>query len=61
MNYNATDNRIVLNGYFIEQDQQGNIHIYIKDTMEYIDCIDNIGVMPYDIFISKCKELISKY
>lgn len=59
MEYNATDNRIVINDYLIEQDQQGNIHVYKTGTMEYIDCIDYVGVMSYDVFKDKAKEIVS--
>lgn len=56
MVYNVNDNRIVMGGYFMEQDETGNIHIYKKGSMEYIECIDNIGGMPFDEFKCCCNQ-----
>lgn len=54
--YNVNENRKVIKGYLIEQDSQGNIHIFKTGSMEYIDFIDNVGIMPNDVFIDWCKE-----
>lgn len=59
MLYNVTDNRICIQNYFFEQDERGNIHVYRKEGMEYIDCIDYIGVLHFDEFKFKCKEYLS--
>lgn len=56
MEYNVTDNRITLDGYFMKQDERGNIHIYRKGSMEYIDYI---GVLLHDEFKYKCKEWLN--
>lgn len=58
MNYNVTDNREVIENYFIEQDTKGRIHIYIKESMEYIEYIDCITVVPHDVFLTICKNYV---
>lgn len=57
MVYEVTDNRMSLNGFFLEQDTKGNIYIY-DDKMALTKTIESNRVMNYSEFVSKCKELV---
>ena len=59
MTYCVTDNRIVIESFFFEQDSQGKIHVFENLTMEYVECVDYVGVLPNDIFIDKCREWLN--
>ena len=37
MTYCVTDNRIVIESFFFEQDSQGKIHVFENLTMEYVE------------------------
>lgn len=59
MNYDVTDNRIVIDNYFIEQDTTGNIHIYRRGTMEHIESINHNRVLSEKEFKKICDDYIN--
>lgn len=60
MVYEVGEFREVINNLFFEMDNFNNIHVYKKGTMEYLDVIEVGYKIPYDEFMSRCKEYINK-
>jgi hypothetical protein len=60
MVYNIGDYREFINNYFFENDEFGNIYVYQKGTMKYLDMIDINYKYVYDEFIIQCNNWINK-
>lgn len=60
MVYELGEYRKSLEGYFFDSDEFGNIHVYQKGTMEYLDKIDIDYKYDYDEFIILCNNWINK-
>ena len=59
MNYNVTDNRIIIKDYFIEQSENGDIVVYRKGTMEHIETIKHNRVLSENEFKKITNDYIS--
>lgn len=50
----ANDNRIIVMGYYMAQDTEGDIHIYKANNMEYIRTVEYYKVFPTEEFKKFC-------